>query len=154
MSPNVATSGVEIVGGGTGTIAHNIISGNQCGSPSLGCGPDFFSELQLAGAGGGAGVIVSRNVLVNNHVGAYVGETSALDHNLILNSDYFGVAMQDGDMTSTSDVILGGGGGVAVIASAVDTTATLTNLTVAGGSGPPVQEFECCGFTATAIGGP
>jgi hypothetical protein len=154
MNPNDATTGVEIVAGGTGTIAHNIISGNQCGSPSLGCGPDFFSELQLAGIGAGADVVVSRNVLFNNQVGAYVAENTALDHNFIVNSDYFGLALQDGDMTSTSDAIVGGGGGVAVIASFVDTTATLTDITIAGVSGPALQEFECCGFTATVISGP
>ena len=67
--------------------------------------------------------------------GAYVGENTTLDRNLILNSDHFGLALQDGDMTSTGDVILGGGGGVAVIASFVDTTATLNNIVIAGGIG-------------------
>jgi hypothetical protein len=150
LSPDVATTGVEIVAGGTGTITDNVISGNQCGSPSLGCGPDFFSELQLAGVSAGAGVVISRNLLINNQVGAYVSETASLDHNIIVGSDYFGLAFQDGDMTSTKDRITGGGGGVAIIASAVDTTATLNGITIAVRSGPAVQKFES-GFSATVV---
>jgi len=81
-----------------------------------------------------------------------VGEAAELSHNLLVNNDYFGLALQDGSFTSTEDVIVGGAGGVAVIAAFADTTASLNRVTITGTSGPAVQSFECCGFTATVIG--
>lgn len=151
-TPAVAPEGIVLVEGATVTVSHNIISGNRCGSPALGCGPDFFNEFQVAGiVGGGPGTLISHNLLFNNQVGIYVGESADLKNNLLVNNDYFGLALQDGTFTSKKDEITGGQGGVAVIAAFVDTTATLKNIKIAGTSGPPVQEFECCGFTATAI---
>ena len=98
--------------------------------------------------------MITRNLLFNNQVGIYVGEEAELSQNVMLNNDYFGIALQDGTFTSTKDLIVGGGGGVAVIAAFSDTTATLDKVKVVGTSGPTVQEFECCGFTSTVIGGP
>ena len=63
------------------------------------------------------------------------------------------MALQDGSITAKHDRISGGAGGVAVIAAFADTLAVLDHVKIAGTSGLPVQEFECCGFTATTIGG-
>lgn len=151
----VATGGIELVAGAVGTVSDNVVSGNACGSPDLGCGPDFFNEFQLAGiGGGGAGTVISRNLLFGNQVGIYVVESAEIRQNLILHNDYFGMALQDGSFTVSKDVIVGGTGGVAVIAAFADTEAVLDNLHIAGTLGAPVQKFECCGFTATTIGGP
>lgn len=151
----MATDGIELVLGAVGTVSYNVISGNACGGPDLNCGPDFFNEFQHAGiAAGGAGTVITRNLLFGNQVGIYVGESAEIRQNLIVHNDYFGIALQDGSFTVSKDVIVGGTGGVAVIAAFVDTEAVLDDITIAGTSGPPVQEFECCGFTATTIGGP
>lgn len=116
-------------------------------------GPDFFNEFQLAGiAAGGAGTVISHDLLLGNQVGIYVGESAELSHNALVNNDYFGIAFQDGSFTSSKDLIVGGVAGVAVIAAFADTTAILDKVKIAGTSGAPVQTFECCGFTATVIG--
>ncbi len=154
-TPATATGGIELVGGATGTVSYNVVSGNQCGSPDLGCGPDFFNEFQVAGVTGGApGTVITRNLLFDNQVGIYVGESAELSQNVLVSNDYFALALQDGAFTSRKDVIIGGGGGVAVIAAFADTTATLDHIKIAGTPGAPVQKFECCGFTATVVGGP
>ena len=149
----VANGGIELIFGAVGTVSRNIISGNACGSSALGCGPDFFNEFQVAGiAGGGAGTVISQNLLFGNQVGIYVGDTATLSRNLLLGNDYFGIALQDGSFTSSQDRIVGGVGGVAVIAAFADALATLDKVKISGTSGAPVQTFECCGFTATVIG--
>lgn len=150
QSTVVANGGIELIFGAAGTVSDNIISGNACGSPDLGCGPDFFNEFQVAGiAGGGPGTVISRNLLFGNQVGIYVGDSAEISRNLFVNNDYFGIALQDGSFTVKRDLILGGVGGVAVIAAFADTEATLDHVNIAGTSGPRVRKFECCGFTAT-----
>lgn len=145
----VANSGVEFVLGAVGVVTHSVISGNACGSPDL-CGPDFFNEFQMAGiSAGGAGTVIAHNVLVGNQVGIYVADAADVHHNLLVGNDYFGVALQDGSFELRDNLVTGGTGGVAVIAAAADTTAVIRRVTIVGTSGPAVQEFECCGFTAT-----
>jgi len=150
----VATDGIEFALGAVGTVSHNVISGNACGSPDLGCGPDFFTELQHAGVvGGGVGTVISHNLLHDNQVGIYVFDAAEISRNILLDNHYFGAALQDGSFTMRGDRIRGGVGGVAAIAAFADTVATLDNVRIAATSGAALQEFECCGFTAT-IGGP
>ena len=72
----------------------------------------------------------------------------------MVNNDYFGIALQDGEFTSTKDVIVGRQGEGAVVAAFADTTATLDDFKVIGTAGPKVQTFECCGFTVAIVGGP
>jgi len=152
LSTVVSTLGIEMTLGAVGTVSYNVVSGNACGLP--GCGPDFFNEFQEAGiVGGGAGTVITHNFLYGNQVGIYVGDSAEISQNFIVN-DYFGIALQDGSFTVSKDVIVGGTGGVAVIAGFADTEAVLENVKIFGTSGEPVQEFECCGFTATTIGGP
>jgi hypothetical protein len=151
----VSTEGIGFVLGATGTVSHNVVSGNRCAPPDPDCGPDFFSQFQQTGiAGGGPGTVISHNLVFGNQIGIYVSDTAVLDHNILLNNSYFGLALQDGSFRVSRDAILGGTGGVAVIASSVNTQAVLDHVTIAGTSAAPVQKFQCCGFTATTVGGP
>ena len=151
----VSTDGIELVLGAVGTISHNVVSGNRCVVGDPDCGPDFFTQLQHAGiAAGAAGTtVISHNLLFGNQVGMYLFESAQISHNILWNNSYFGMALQDGSFTARHDRISGGAGGVAVIAAFADTLAVLDHVKIARTSGPPVQEFECCGFTATTIGG-
>jgi hypothetical protein len=150
-----ATGGIELVRGAVGTVSQNVVSGNACGSPDLGCGPDFFNEFQVAGiTGGGVGTVISRNLLSGNQIGIYVADAAAISDNILVDNHYFGIALQDGVFTVRNDRIRGGVGGVAAIAAFADTTAVLNNVKIAATSGARVQEFECCGFTATTIDRP
>jgi nitrous oxidase accessory protein NosD len=148
----VANYGIDFALGATGTVSHNIISGNACGAPDL-CGTDFFNEFQVAGFVGGApGTVITHNLFFGNQVGIYAFDGVKLSHNVLLDSEYFGLALQDGTLTSEHDVITGGFGGVAIIAAFADTTATLAKVNIMHTSGTPIQRFECCGFTAAVIG--
>jgi hypothetical protein len=148
--PGLASGGVEMVLGASATVRGNAISGNACGSPELGCGPDFVEEFQPAGiAGGGPDNVIERNVLFDNHIGIYVGEEADISHNVLVGNHQFGIALQDGTFTLDGDRIRGGEGGVAVIAAFADTHAELDHVRITRTEGARVQTFECCGFTAT-----
>lgn len=148
----VATGGIELLDT-PGTISRNIVSGNACGSPDLGCGPDWFNEFQVAAIGGGASdLVISDNLLFANQVGIYVDTSARIKDNVLWDNDYFGIALQDGSFTVSGDRIRGGEGGVAVIAANADTDAQLRHVRIAHTSGDHVQTFECCGFSATFTG--
>ena len=122
-TPATATEGILLIGGAPSTISYNVVSGNACGSPDLGCGPDFFTEFQVFGIGAdGLAVEVSHNLVFDNQVGIYLADSGAPERNLLVGND-FGLALQDGEFTSRGDVVLGGGVGAAVIAFFADTTA-------------------------------
>ena len=150
---SVSTDGIELVLGAAGTVSENVVSGNVCVPGDLDCGPDFFGEFQHAGIVGGAQekTVISRNRVYRNQVGIYVADSARLSHNTLVDNSYFGLALQDGLLTSSHDRVLGGVGGVAVIAASADTRAVLDHVKIARTSGAPVQKFECCGFTATTI---
>ena len=149
----VATGGIELVLA-TGTIANNIVSDNACGSPDLGCGPDWFNEFQVAAIGGGApGLVIANNVLIRNQVGIYVDDTAEIRNNVLWDNDYFGIALQDGSFSVKGDYIRGGEGGVAVIAAFADSDADLRDVRISHTAGQRIQTFECCGFTATVRDG-
>ena len=151
----VSTTGIFIDSGAVATVSDNTISGNVCVSIDLSCGTDWFTEYQMAGIrAAGAGTEISHNLLYGNQVGIYAGGAAEISENTLVDNDYFGIALQDGAFTVTKDQISGGVGGIAVIAMNVDTEAVLDDVQIAGTSGPAIQEFECCGFTATTIGGP
>jgi len=69
-------------------------------------------------------------------------------------NDYFGMGPFDDMLVIDGAKITGGGDGVEVIADAVDSTVVLDNVTFSGLSGPEMDSVECCGFTATVVGGP
>ena len=146
----VATSGIEVILGAVGTISHNVVSANACGSPDLGCGRDYFNEFQIAGiTAGGPGTVITHNVLSGNQVGIYAFDGAELSHNTFVDNDYFGLLVDGGSVTSSHDRISGGFGGVWVVAAFADTTVVLDKLKVSGTSAAPIQTLECCGFSAT-----
>ncbi|MFJ8208964.1 right-handed parallel beta-helix repeat-containing protein [Streptomyces sp. NPDC096033] len=144
----ISTDGIGYFGA-TGRAEGNEVSDNACREPDPGCGTDFFTEIQHAGIFANTGVVVSGNRLVGNQLGIYGLGTMETSHNTIIDSGYFGMALQDGTFTAVKDTIRGGAGGVAVVASAVDTTARLKRVKITKVSGDPTRTFECCGFTAT-----
>ena len=154
LSPIVATGGVEMIFGAGAIISHNTISGNACGSADLGCGPDFFNEFRVGAiSGGGPGTVISNNVLHGNQVGIYVVDTAEISQNVIVDNHYFGMALQDGSFKVSHDEISGGYGAIAVIAAFADAQAVLDHEKIGATAGAPVQTFQCCGFTATVVGG-
>ncbi len=157
IAGGVATDGIEFPVGSVGTISHNTVSGNICPPTSTSCGPDWFTQFQHAGilAGGwGPGTVVTNNLVFGNQVGMFLGEADDISHNRMVDNDYFGLGLVDGTFLINGAQIIGGGGGVWVIADTADTTVVLDNVTFSGLSGPAVEELECCGFTATVTGGP
>ena len=138
----------------------NIILGNRCSSPDLGCGPDPMSQSQAAGINSGPflppgpGTEFAYNVIAGNDVGIYLAfaPNCCLTHdNVLLNNSLFGIAIQDSDNTVSNDLIVGGQVGVAAIADFVDTTATLKHERIFGASIARTQALECCGVHATII---
>ncbi|MER7468729.1 right-handed parallel beta-helix repeat-containing protein [Streptomyces sp. NPDC097981] len=145
---SISTDGIEYVDA-SGRAEQNTVSDNACREPDPGCGPDFFTEFQHAGILANTGVVVTRNLLVGNQLGIYGFGTMETSHNTITDSEYFGAAFQDGTFTADKDTIRGGGGGVAAIASAIDTTVRLDRVRITHVTGDRTRTFECCGFTAT-----
>jgi Right handed beta helix region len=150
----VSSDGIDVVFS-QATVSHNVVANNECRPSDPLCGPDFFNDFQHIGIfAGGPGTVIAQNLLYGNQVGMYVLDSATIRQNVLLNNDYFGIALQDGSFSVSNSRINGGDGGVAVIAASADTEATLDGVKIAGTSGAPVREFECCGFTATTIGGP
>ncbi|MFB6616288.1 right-handed parallel beta-helix repeat-containing protein [Streptomyces sp. NPDC056367] len=144
---SISTDGIEFIDA-TGRAEQNMVSDNSCREPDDGCGPDFFSEFQHAGILANTGVVVTKNRLVGNQLGIYGYGGLDTSHNTILDSDYFGIAFQDGRFTSVKDTIRGGGGGVAAVAFEVDTTVELDRVRIANVSGDRIGIFENPPFTA------
>jgi hypothetical protein len=157
----VPTNGIEIVAGAAGIIAHNTISGNVCpaGMDDV-CGPDFFTQFQEAGiaaGGNGPGTVISHNRLVGNQIGLFLSEVDAISQNVMVDNDYFGLALvgvDTGLFTVDGGEITGGGGGLWVTAVIVDMTVRLNKVAFSGQSGPAVEILEDGGFHGTVIGGP
>ncbi len=148
----VSTGGIEFPVGAVGTISHNVVSGNGCAAADPTCGTDWFTQFQLAGIGAGGwgpGTVVTNNLVFDNQVGMLLGEVDELRDNWMVNNDFFGLALFDGNFVVDRAQIIGGGGGVWVIAAASDTTVELNHVRFAKLSGPEVGKVECCGFTAT-----
>jgi hypothetical protein len=150
-TPATAAEGILYVDGARGAVTDNVVLGNGCGAPELGCGPDFFTQVQPFGISTSSpDTLVARNLVADNVVGIYSIGGSDLRSNLLVGND-FGVAFQDGDAHGArGDLILGGDVGVAVVALEADATAVLERVRILGTSGPRIEELACCGFTATA----
>jgi hypothetical protein len=148
-TPATAAEGILFIEGATGAVTDNVVTGNDCGGPALGCGPDFFTEVQNFGIAPGPGVLVARNLLLGNQVGIYDVGGADIRNNLLIGND-FGMALQDGDLHARGDFILGGDVGVAVVAYAVDTTAILERVRILGAD-TAIQELAQNGLTATAV---
>jgi hypothetical protein len=153
----VATDGIEFPVGSVGTVAHNTVSGNICPPADSTCGPDWFTQFQHAGIGGGGwgpGTVITDNLVFGNQVGLLLGESDEISDNRMVDNDFFGLALFDGTFTIDGAQISGGGGGVWLIADSADTNVTLNDVTFSGLSGPEIEKVECCGFTATVTTSP
>ena len=80
-------------------------------------------------------------------------DTAEISQNVIVDNHYFGMALQDGSFKVSHDEISGGYGAIAVIAAFADAQAVLDHEKIGATAGAPVQTFQCCGFTATVVGG-
>ena len=153
----VSTDGIEFPVGSVGTIAHNTVSGNICAAGDPTCGPDWFTQFQHAGivAGGwGPGTVITDNLVFDNQVGLLLGESDVISDNRMVDNDFFGLVVFDGNFTIDGAQISGGGGGVWAIADSADTNVLLNDVSFSGLSGPEIGKVECCGFTATVTTGP
>ena len=156
-SSGVGTGGIEFPVGSVGTILDNVVSGNQCPPTDPTCGPDWFTQFQLAGIGAGGwgpGTVIKDNLTFDNQVGMLLGESDEISGNRMVDNDFFGLALFDGTFVVDGASISGGGGGVWAIADSSDTNIALNNVTFSGLSGPEIGKVECCGFTATVTTGP
>jgi hypothetical protein len=157
----VPTDGVELVAGAVGTIAHNTISHNIC-PPNLpqNCGPDFFTQFQHAGivaGGNGPGTVVTDNTLIGNQVGMFLAEADEISGNVMLDNDFFGLALigvGDGAFTVHGGAIKGGGGGLWLTPVVVDMNVVLRRVKLQGLGGPAVQVLEGAEFKATVVNRP
>jgi hypothetical protein len=157
LASGVATGGIEFPFGSVGTISHNTVSGNQCPPVDPTCGPDWFTQFQLAGIGAGGwgpGTVVTDNLVFDNQVGLLLGESDEISDNRMVDNDFFGLAVFDGTFTIDGGQISGGGGGLWAIADSTDTSVTLNDVTFSGLSGPEIEKVECCGFTAMVTTSP
>jgi hypothetical protein len=155
----VSTDGIELVAGAVGTIAGNVVSGNVCQPDSASCGPDFFNQFQHGGivaGGNGPGTVITDNLVFGNQIGMYLSEADEISGNVMVDNDLFGLGLVgwDGGSFTVSQAHIRGGGGVWVVGVFVDTTVVLDRVSFAALSGPAVEELECCGYTATVVGGP
>lgn len=158
ISHNIITGPAQLSADGidalfsASSISYNLIKGNVC---PAGCGPDPVNDFQKFAilVGGVPGAVVSHNLLVGNQVGIYgQGDGIAIDHNVLSNNQLFGMELQDGEFEPRNDLIFGGVSGVVAMALSANTHAQLNREKIVGTSGPAVQTFQCCGFTATAEG--
>ena len=155
----VPTTGIALVGGAVGRIAHNTVSGNICPDDlPEDCGPDFFSQIQYSGilaGGSGPGTVVTHNRVIGNQIGLTLLESDEISHNVAIDNDFFGIGLigvDTGQFTLEHERIQGGGGGIWVV-PLVDMTVNLKNVKLSSLSGPAVEVLECVGATATVIGG-
>ena len=158
----VFTGGVEVGDGAVAVVKRNLIANARCvGTNALGpCGGDPFTTFQASGINSGpalppgTGTEFSDNIISGNDVGIYLAfadNCCTVRRNVIVNSVFFGVVIQDSTNEETRNVIVGGPVGVAVAADAVDSVGTLHGDVILRQSVAATQELECCGFTATLV---
>lgn len=164
ISDNLIVGGSDIPVDGQGgiglawaiaTVTDNTIRGNVCTRPP--CGADPINEFQSFGIGTpffpSAETVISDNTVSDNDVGIYEAGTVdfVVRDNVIRNNRLFGIIIQDGTAATADNTITGGRVGIAVVAGAADAVGHLKGDRIRRTSVAPVQELECCGFTATAI---
>jgi parallel beta-helix repeat protein len=150
------SQGIAIRQNAVARVTENIVAGNVCTAPF--CGPDPLNDAQSLG-------IVAFDVspssveILDNHIFANeIGivqlaspHCCTISGNRVSHNRFFGIVIADGDGTTSGNTITGGRVGIAVIATTVDTVGVLQGDRIRRASLAPVQELECCGFTATAI---
>ncbi len=150
---NIASNGIQVSRGAVATVADNEVTGNICAAPS--CGPDLLNDDQATGIllfKAGEGTVVGDNKASNNDVGIFVAESSSgiqIEDNTVNNNPDAGIAFQDGIYTASDNKISGPGNvGIAVIASTVNTHATLKDNEISGVT-TPIGTFAATGLAAT-----
>jgi parallel beta-helix repeat protein len=152
----VSHEGITIRQNAVAQVTENIVAGNTCTAPF--CGPDPLIDFQssgiLANEVGANSVEILNNRVFGNDTGIYQATSPhccMISGNHISNNRFFGIAIQDGDGATSENTITGGLVGIAVIAGTADTVGTLQGDRIRRTSVAPVQDLECCGFTATVI---
>ncbi len=147
--------GIDVFLNAVAQVTGNTISGGVCTIP--GCGPDPINGFKAMGVfidRTGAVSTIAGNHISGTDVGVYqYGSPNCcrISENTLTDNRFFGIVIQDGDGTTSSNTISGGQIGIGVIADAVDTVGVLRGDTIKNTSVAAVKEIECCGFTATAI---
>jgi parallel beta-helix repeat protein len=147
-------AGIDVFLNAVANVTGNTVSGAVCTIPS--CGPDPINEFQAFGIdvflGGSA--TIANNHIFGSDVGVYqYGSPNCctISQNTLTDNRFFGIVIQDGDGETRGNTIIGGQIGIGVVADSANTTGVLRGDHISGTSVVPVQEIECCGFTATAI---
>jgi len=148
-------AGVTVSFASVARVTGNTIHGMVCTAP--GCGRDPVNEFQSVGIGGRSnppGTVIEDNAVSGNDVGIYLFDSDGCcrtRENALTDNRFFGIVVQDGSNETSNNRISGGEVGIGVVADFVDTVAVSRNDRIKRTSVTPVQEIECCGFTATAI---
>src|SRR5262245_20381653 len=147
--------GIHVFLNATAQVTGNTVSGGVCTIP--GCGPDPIFEFQAMGIAVDSsipGTTVADNHVSGSDVGVYQifsPDCCKIGRNTLTDNRFFGIVVQDGDGETRGNTISGGQVGIGVVADAVDTTGLLRGDHITGTTAAPVQQIQCCGFTATAI---
>jgi hypothetical protein len=152
-----AQFGIQLAAATVAQVTENKITGCACTLSS--CGPDLFTESQAPGIflqalAGPSPSQISENDISANDVGIYQfasPNSSSITENKLNNNRFFGIVIQDGDGATSENKIDGGEVGIAIVARTANTVGVLTGDKIKRTSHLPIQEIECCGFTATAI---
>jgi hypothetical protein len=135
-----------------GTITHNIVTNNICNLDI--CGDDWFDDFQAFGISAietGEGSVISNNYVSNNDGGiAVIGASGCciVDHNKLVDNEFFGIVIADGDHTVSNTKIFGGGVGVLAVATTAKTVATLDGVKIVGAE-IPIQALSSGDLTAS-----
>ena len=135
-----------------GTITHNEVNNNICNLDI--CGPDWFNDFQAFGISAieaGEGSVISNNYVSNNDGGISVGGASGcciVDRNKLVDNEFFGIVVADGEHTVSNTKIFGGGIGAAAAATTANTIATLDGVKIVDAK-TPVQALSSGDLTAS-----
>jgi len=151
-----SNEGITIRQNAVARVTENIVAGNTCTTPF--CGPDPITDFQSSGIVvtdvGASSVEILNNHVFGNDIGIYQAASPhccTISGNHVSHNRFFGIAIQDGDGATSENIITGGLAGIAVVAGTADTVGVLKGDRIRRASVAPVQELDCCGFTATAI---
>jgi parallel beta-helix repeat protein len=154
--PFNTSHGIAIRQNAVARVSENIVAGNVCTAPF--CSPDPINDWQSVGIvavdASASSIDILDNHIFANDVGIYQAASPhccTISGNRVSHNRFFGIAIQDGDGATSGNTIMGGRVGIAVIAGTADTVGVLQDDRIRRASMAPVQELECCGFTATAI---
>lgn len=128
--PHTASNGIQIGDAAVGTVTHNTISGNECGTPN--CGSDYVTLYQSTGIltyGSGPGTSVQYNTVTGNDVGILLySDTVLVKGNQVHDNRWEGIYLGDGQYTVQANHISGGLIGIAVVSDGYATNSASATL--------------------------